>query len=255
MAEYLKIVNDDGHILIDDSYQNYHFMNYREIDCTTLPHYSTGAGGNQLQDSGGFNFWQYIFTVNGVKKPLVAYRAVQQGDQFIASVTYTETSPSNWTVKVMVGSNNGVLKMYLYGLLPQGTQPSTGAVFQVKGANGELIFDSGRKPLVVKMFVSKMIPYSWNSTAVKPPFVYTIPNYDPSRKYAIVPCTNMYSYAYYNPNFFYYSASTTAFDWNDLSKVQIGHYVCGVNNIMGNTDFPTMVSYSHGAIIIDVTTV
>lgn len=262
MAEYLRIINDDGVVFIDDSFQNYHFLEKKVIQGSTLPHYSTGRGGIQLEDSNGFLMVQYSFNVYSTKKPLVAYQVGTAEDACITAITYTETSTNNWTIKVMfpsqyrgVPGTYGNATLYVYGLIPLGTAPSTGAVFQVRNSSGEIIFDSGRKPMTVVQFDSKLIPYSWNSpnstTAMR--FFLPIKNYSAGKKYAIIPGSFMFDSVYSNPNFYYYSSSAAKVFASNPSQVELFKYQSGINNIMTNQNYPSMVSYSHAHMLIDVT--
>lgn len=260
MAEYLKIVNDSGFVMIDDSFQNYHFLEKRQLDTKTMPQYSTGAGGSTLEDSNGFTLSQYVFDVTSMKKPVVAYRSgVNTDDNSITAITYTETSANNWRIKIMFdrffSANTGVYfkpTIYVFGLLPSNAVPSTGTVFQVKNAAGELIFDSGRKPMTVIDFKSFITPAAWgdgsNTTAKK----FPIPNWSTSRVYAIVPCTFMFNVVYRNPNFYYYYASYSYINRNE-GTVYVSPYQCGFNNIMWAQDYPSMTSFFHSHILIDVT--
>ncbi|AHY26740.1 hypothetical protein vB_AbaM_Acibel004_125 [Acinetobacter phage vB_AbaM_Acibel004] len=260
MAEYLKIVNNDGYILIDDTFQNYHFLEKVTVVGSTMKHYSTGRGGSQLEDSNGFLMVQHIFEVTSAKKPVVAYQIGKNLDAGIMAITYTEVSPNKWSIKVMCSSQYGgavgtygTLTMYVYGLLPEGVQPSTGAVFQVRNAKNEMIFDSGRRPMDVVQFESKLIPYSWLYPAMAKQVEIPIKGWDASRKYAIVPCSFMFDSYYQNPNFFYYTGTFAKMYDTTQGKVVLGTTQVGINNIMWAQNYPTMVSYSHAMIIIDVT--
>lgn len=263
MAEYLKVVNDDGFILIDDSFQNYHFLEKRQIDTKTLPHYSTGRGGSQLEDSNGFTLAQYVFDVTSIKKPVVAHRSgFNKDDDTICAITYTETSPNNWRIKVMFdrffSSATGVWfkpTLYVFGLLPVNAIPTKGAVFQVRNEKNEMIFDSGRKPMNIIDFNSFIVSPKWVRYPYAPkvdPKQFPIPNYSQDRVYAIIPCSFMFDTVYQNPNFFYYTG-TSSYIARDKGIVKVSPYQCGVNNIMWAQNFPTMVSYSHSFILIDVT--
>lgn len=260
MAEYLKIVNNDGHVIIDDSFQNYHFLRKVVVDGSTMPHYSTGRGGSQLVDSNGFLMVQHIFTVTSLKKPVIAYQIGKTTDANIQTLTYTETTPNNWTIKVMCSSQYGgapgaygTLTMYVYGLLPPDSTPSTGAVFQVRNANNELIFDSGRRPMEVVQFESRVIPHSWLFPSSTNREEIAVKNWSAGRKYAIVPCSFMFDSYYSNPNFYYYTGSFAKMYDTTQGKVVLGTTQVGVNNIMWAQNYPTMISYSHAMIIIDVT--
>lgn len=260
MAEYLKIVNDDGYILIDDNYQNYHFLRKEVVVGSTMRHYSTGYGGSQLEDSNGFLLVQHIFEVDSIKKPVVAYQIGKNADASLMAITYTEVSANRWSIKAMCSSQYGgaqgtfgTLTMYVYGLLPQTAQPSTGAVFQVRNAKNEMIFDSGRRPMDVIQFVSRLIPYSWLYPSSTKQEQIPVKNWSASRKYAIVPCSYMFSTYYSNPNFYYYTGSFSKMYDNTQGTIILGSTQVGINNIMWAQDFPSMVSYSHAMMVIDVT--
>lgn len=260
MAEYLKIINNDGFVLIDDSYQNYHFLRKEVVTGSTMRHYSTGRGGNQLVDSNGFLMVQHIFTVTSIKKPVIAYQTGVNEDAPVYCVTYTETSPNSWSIKVMCPSEYGgatgtygTLTMYVYGLLPPDAVPSRGAVFQVRKANGDLIFDSGRRPMVVTQFESRLIPYSWLYPSMDKKYSIPIRGFNAGRKYAIIPCSAMFDSYYSDPNFYYYSGSYAKMFTGDNGVITLGSTQVGINNIMTNQNYPTMVSYSHAMIVIDVT--
>ncbi|AJK27137.1 hypothetical protein BJD49_gp153 [Acinetobacter phage vB_AbaM_phiAbaA1] len=261
MAEYLKIVNDSGFVMIDDSFQNYHFLEKRQIDTKTLPHYSTGYGGTTLEDSNGFTLCEYVFNVTSIKKPVVAYRSgiLPAEDDDIMAITFTETTPNNWKIKVMFdnyfSSGTGVYKkpvIYIFGLLPPNATPSTGTVFQVKNSAGELIFDSGRKPMTVVDFKSFITPAKWGNGSDFTPKKFPIPNWDANRVYAIIPCTFMFNVVYRNPNFYYYYSTYSYINRND-GTVYVYPTQCGINNIMWAQDYPSMTSYFHSYILIDVT--
>lgn len=260
MAEYLKIVNDDGFILIDDSYQNYHFLKKEVVVGSTMKHYSTGRGGSQLEDSNGFLMVQHIFEVDSIKKPVVAYQIGKNLDASIMAITYTEVTANKWSIKVMCSSQYGgaqgaygTLTMYVYGLLPQNAPPSTGAVFQVRNSKNEMIFDSGRRPMDVIQFESRLIPYSWLYPASTKQEQIAVRGWKADRKYAIIPCSFMFSTYYSNPNFYYYTGTFAKMYDTTQGKVVLGSTQVGVNNIMWAQDYPSMVSYSHAMMIIDVT--
>lgn len=260
MAEYLKIVNDGGYVMIDDTYQNYHFLEKRQIDTKTLPQYSTGYGGGSLKDSNGFTLSQYVFDIYSLKKPIIGSRSgVNTDDDSILAITYTETSANNWRVKVMFdrffSTATGTYfkpTLYIFGLLPVGATPTTGAVFQVRNANNEMIFDSGRRPMVVVDHDSFITPASWIGGSNQQARKFPIPNWDANRVYAIVPCTYMFGTVYRNPNFYYYYSSY-GFINRAEGSVNVAPVQCGINNIMWAQNFPAMTSYSHSHIVIDVT--
>lgn len=260
MADYLKVVNDDGYVLIDDNYQNYHFLKKVVVDGATMRHYSTGRGGSQLEDSNGFHMVQHIFEVASAKKPVVAYQIGTNANTSIRAITYTEVSPNKWSIKVMCSSQlygvpgaYGTLTMYIYGLLPQDATPSTGVVFQVRNAKNELIFDSGRRPMDVVQFESKLIPYDWLYPTMAKQVEIPIRGWSSDRTYAIVPCSFMFDSYYSNPNFFYYTSSYSSMSYPNPGKVVISTVMVGVNNILSAQNYPSMVSYSHAMIVIDVT--
>ena len=260
MAEYLKIVNDSGYVLIDDTYQNYHFLKKVVVVGSTMRHYSTGRGGSLLEDSNGFLMVQHIFEVDSVKKPVVAYKIGKNADTSIMAITYTEVSPNKWSIKVMCPSQDGgakgafgTLTMFVYGLLPKDAPPSTGAVFQVRNANNEMIFDSGRRPMDVIQFESKLIPYDWLYPAMSKQVEIPVRGWDASRQYAIVPCSYMSDSYYSNPNFFYHTGSFAKMYDTTQGRIVLGTSQVSVNNIMWAQNYPTMVSYSHAMIVIDVT--
>lgn len=260
MAEYLKIFNNDGFVLIDDTYQNYHFLKKVVVVGSKMRHYSTGRGESRLEDSNGFLMVQHIFEVDSIKKPVVAYQIGKNADANICAITYTEVSPNKWSIKVMCPSQYGgatgtygTLTMYVYGLLPQNVPPSTGAVFQVRNAKNEMIFDSGRRPMDVVQFESKLIPYDWLYPAMAKQVEIPVRGWDASRKYAIVPCSFMFDSYYVNPNFFYYTGSFAKMYDKTQGRIVLGTAQVGVNNIMWTQNYPSMVSYSHAMIVIDVT--
>lgn len=258
MAEYLKIVNNDGFVLIDDSFQNYHFLKKVVVDGAKMTNYSTGSGGSM--DTNGFSLVQHIFTVTSAKKPVVAYKINTNTDAFIRAITYTEVSPNTWSIKVMctsqlygVAGTYGTLTMYIYGLLPQDATPSTGAVFQVRNAKNEMIFDSGRRPMDVVQFESKLIPYDWVYPTTAKQVEIPIRGWSADRTYAIVPCSFMFDSYYSNPNFYYYTSSYSRMSYPNPGKVVISTISVGINNILWAQNYPSMVSYSHAMIVIDVT--
>ena len=260
MATYLNLVNDAGHVIIDDDFQNYHLIKVETVNGATMGRYSTGYGGLPLEDSNGFNMVQHVFKVNTMKKPVVAYKIGKNLDAALLAVTYTETSPNNWDVKVMCpaytnGSPGtyGTLTLYVFGLIPLNTTPTKGAVFQVTNALGEMVFDSGRLPMNVVQFNSKLVPYAWLYPSLSTQVEIPVVNWSPDKTYAIVPCSFMFDSYYSNPNFFYYTGTFAKMYDNTQGKIILGSSMVGVNNIMWAQNYPSMVSYSHAMIVIDVT--
>lgn len=264
MAEYLSITNDEGRVFIDDSYQNYHLIDKVVIaDVTKLQPYQTGNTGAIIEQTGGYTFNQYIYTVTSLKKPVVAYMVGKPNSGEIMGITYTETSPNNWTIKIMFYMSFGAAPtppygatLYVYGLLPSNSVPTSGAVFQVFNAAGEIVFDSGRKPMSVVQFESFVADGSWIypwSNNVIPKRTFPIRNYDSSKTYAIIPCTYLYSSVYSNPNFFYYTSTYAYIHSNTPDSIIVAPGLSGVNNVLNTVNAPSMECWGHAFMLIDVT--
>lgn len=263
MAEYLSITNDEGRVFIDDSYQNYHLIDKVVIaDVTKLQPYQTGRAGDIIEQTGGYSFSQYIYTVTSLKKPVVAYKVGGSNSGEIMGITYTETSTNNWTIKIMFYKSFGNVPtpsygatLYIFGLLPVSAAPTKGAVFQVFNSLGELVYDSGRKPMQVVQFESTIVNkdwlYPWYKTIPKK--TYPIKNYDVNKVYAVIPCTYMYGTIYSNPNFFYYTSTYTRISNNNPSSIVVIPEQSGVSNILYTTNAPSMECWGHAFMLIDVT--
>ena len=253
MAEYTKIINDQGTVLIDDSYQNHHLIGTRKHQVKEFTQSARFGGG-------GYYVYEKSFTVSSVSQPVVAYRALN--DDIIALETvYEETSPNNWTVRMYIHMiqfrylpNNWIVA-YIYGLLPTGTEPSKGVVFQVFDANKKIVFDSGRFPMYVEGYYSSFGHADWyqkQSGYVPnsfPDMEWSIPNYDVNKVYAVVPTQHIFRAFYSNPNVFYYYLS---YPWRIDNKFKFNITQIGAGSLVGWTNTDLSLN-SEAFVLINVT--
>lgn len=185
MVEYVKLVNNNGFVTIDDSYQNYHLYDKRSVLLSEMVNYDPR-----------YSLVVAAFTVTGLKKPVVAVR-VEVGDPQVYGATYDETSPNTWFIRVFfskveqTNSPSRVATIYTYGLIPEDAQPSSGAVLQIRGANNQLIFDSGKSP----MKILKCINHNYQDGTVGADSWsknFPIPQYSADKVYAVVPSQLIY---------------------------------------------------------------
>lgn len=253
MAEYLKILNNDGNVIIDDSFQNYHFVAKHTIAMSQFTASSRFNGG-------GYYCYEHTFTVNATAQPLIAYRANTQ-DITVLNISYTETSTNVWTVRIylhtiyVLNLPSGTLTLYRFGLLTSSDAPSTGAVFQVRNAANLLIFDSGRKPMRVCGYINVFGASDWKqvSPGVIPAsfseISWTIPNYSSSNTYAVIPCSRLFTTMYSDPNVFYHFIS---YAYRDGGVFKIALTIAGLSSLTVE-NYANIEGILHADVIIDVT--
>lgn len=208
MSEYLKLVNDDGVVFIDDAFQNYHYVGKLQIK---VKNFTLSTRYNNSNTS--YFLYEYTFGVNSAVQPLVAVRAMD-GDISIVNTTYLNTSGDNWSVTVFIGKSyfdsfpELDVVFYNFGTLPANAAHSLGIVFQVKNAQGRLIFDSGRRPMKVEGYFNYFGAADWKQ--VTPGVVpatfstqpWNIPNYNANKTYAVVNSSHIFMTMYSDPNVF-----------------------------------------------------
>lgn len=255
MAEYLRITNDDGVVFIDDAYQNYHFLGKY---VTKVKTFTPAVRFNNSNTS--YFVYEHTLTITSAVQPLLAVRC-QNNDASIINISYTETDTNTWTVIVYLASlyfdNQPELDihMYKFGVLPLGFPQSSGVVFQVKDAQGRLIFDSGRKPMKVAGYCNQFPAADWRQVTpgVVPPnfstMSWTIPNYSLDKTYAIINCSHIFTSMYQDPNLF-----LSLLSYNYRSDNTIKTHLTGVGYTFIMDAFaPSLGCINDSFILIDVT--
>lgn len=256
MAEYFYVENDKDFIVVDDTYQNYHLIDKRVINGSTLQRYSAGRGGNAQQDSLGFDLVQYTFTLSNVKNPIVAYRASGSSDTYVYTVNYNETSPNNWEMRVICkrgtgpSGADGTLTLYTYGMLTSSYTPSSGAILHIFDANGRVILDSGKPSMRVVQHES--FYGTWRVNDPNQPKKFPIRNYSASKTYAIIPCSLWYQWSAIN--YIIYNVSFSRILDSNKGEVYTNFESCGSIQVSeGESIFPSWNLEIHSFMLIDVT--
>lgn len=253
MTEYLQIKNDEGTVIIDDSFRNYHYLHGYAIKCKNFTASSRFGGG-------GYYLYEHTFNVSSTTQPIAAYRA--GNDDVIAMETvYEEYSPNNWRIRMYIHMvqfqylPESWVTVFVYGLIPSGTPPSTGPVFQVFDANHDIVYDSGRKPMFVEGYYSSFgaadwyplapgyLPNSWSEIE------WNIPNYKPDKVYAVISGAHIFRSMYSNPNAFYYLMS---YIYRSNEKFKIGFTTVGIGGLVGHVS-TDMQTHTESFVLIDVT--
>lgn len=256
MAEYFYVENDKDIIIVDDAYQNYQLVDKRTIDGSSMQRYTAGRGGNENQDSLGFQLVQYTFTLSNVKNPTVAYRASGSGDTYVYTVNYAEISSDTWEMRVICrrGSGptgaNGTLTLYTYGMLTSSYTPSTGAVLHILDGNGRMILDNGKSPMRVVQHES--FYGNWSIDNPNTTIKFPIKNYSASKTYAIVPCSLWYQWSAVND--IIYNVSYSRILDSNKGEVYTNFEKCGQIQVGEAEDtFPSWNLEIHSFLLIDVT--
>lgn len=247
MAQYIKILNNNGYVIIDDAYQNYHLFEKKYLRLGDWPNYLN------------FNLIEVTFQVSALRKPLVAYRS-EPNDPKCFGATYNEIAPNTWVIRVFLSKSerdanpNRVLPIYIYGLIPLNSALSTGAVLQIRNANNERIFDSGKHPMRILSakthYISNLDMRTWS-------FDTFIPDYSPSKQYAIV--ASQFSYENYyigsGPGYVYYDiyAGCSYRNVADPSKMTHSVFLFGRINDLNYSGSGTNILCFHSYMIINVT--
>lgn len=255
MAEYLKITNNDGYVIIDDAFQNYHYLNKVSTKFSAFTD-STRFSNNNT----GYYIIEYAITITSAVQPLVALRC-QNSDPSMYNISYRANGNNSWTAIVFTTKRfkdnypNMDVVFYVFGLLPPNTPHSTGAVFQVKNAAGHLIFDSGRRPMKVVGYRSGFRAPDWVQPApgqIPASFstlTWNIPNYDANKVYAIINNCHIFTTMYQDPNVF---RSFISYTWRSNNQIKIDLTLAGQTFILDSFG-PYIEAIVDSFTLIDVT--
>lgn len=191
MNEYLKILNDSGSVIIDDTYRNFHFIKkvVRQRTVTdTIP------SGHPFFNAREPSIKCHRFIVESVEQPIVAFDNLP-----VLHMLYEEISTNTWEISVFFTDEYAAygytivnsfpqasVNYYVFGLLPL-VDTNQRPAFIVRNAANEIVFSSTHGPMVIVDVYSKDVSdlISFDQWVWKE---HIIPNYDPNRKYAVAIC-------------------------------------------------------------------
>lgn len=190
MHEYLRILNDSGNVIIDDTYRNFHFIKKvvrQRLVTDAIPR------GNPFFNDRDSSVKCHRFTVVSVEQPIIAFDNVP-----VLHIFHEELSPNTWEISVFftdaynIAGYNVIntyplasVNYYVYGLLPTIDTNQRPALI-VRNAANEIVFSSRHGPMVIVDVLSRSLvglhANGWNWVE------HVIPNYDPNRKYVVALC-------------------------------------------------------------------
>lgn len=192
MAEYIKIVGDQGNTIIDDNFRNLHFIaSFQRL----------GSSADQIVGSNRDTSWyppifgcrMFRFQIASVSRPVVALNGGA-----LYGIQTVNTGGNAWTVTVWThdqasvgfgNPNTAMYTFYFFGTTENYTKVTGRPVIEVFNAAGALVFSSALKPLRVVDFYSGdprvQVPNFYNMQS-SGEMARPIPNFDPSKKYAII---------------------------------------------------------------------
>lgn len=192
MNEYLKILNDSGSVIIDDTYRNFHFIKkvvrQRTVTDTIPP-------GNPFFNDRESSIKCHRFIVESVEQPIIAFDTLP-----VLHIFHEEISTNSWEISVFFTDEyaaNGYtlvnsfpqasVNYYAFGLLPL-VDTNQRPAFIVRNAANEIVFSSRHSPMTIVDIFSRDLSdidlygdIKWVE--------HVIPNYDPNRKYAVAICS------------------------------------------------------------------
>ena len=202
MSEYIEVVGAAGNTLINDSFRCYHLVG--KFTKTRADLYTPAKMAFDINDL----VYAFDITVSSISQPIIA-----SADCSIFQCSYTKLSGSTWKIVIYVSRvanwpdvtkpipASFSFNFYVYGLQEEYVKVKNKPVVEVFNAEGKLVYSSELKYLkIIKSFNEYMPDVEPNFFSYYDQKAYSIPipNYDPLKKYAVIPAATAHVYQWFD---------------------------------------------------------